>query len=77
MLALATGWTPDVLAELPAKFRAACHHALLLRTMLPEGLPPIPRSTAGMTVQQKADLARAAVAQADLRKFLFPEDDGV
>lgn len=77
MLALATGWTPDVLAELPAKFRAACHHVLLMRTLLPdEGLAPLP-DTAGMTGQQKAAIARAAIAQAELRKLLFPEDDDV
>lgn len=73
MLALSTGWTPDVLADMPAVFRAACHWVLYVRAIVgPEGLPSteVPRS-ASLEVRQAA--ARQSVHVANLRTLLYPE----
>jgi hypothetical protein len=35
ILALETGWTPDVIAEIPQPFREAAHHALYARALAP------------------------------------------
>lgn len=74
MTALATGWTPAVLADLPDRFRAACHWALyvgaiagpdgLPQVSIPKGAPPAERLAAGKVI---SDLAR-------LRSELYPED---
>ena len=78
MLALATGWTDDVIAGLSASFRAACHHVLFLRTLVPEdGMPSLPELGSVRDQKQKAVIARAHLAQRQLREFLFPEDDDV
>lgn len=74
MLALATGWTPDVLAAMPARFRASCHWALYARTLSgPEGLPSsdIPSS---LPWSQKIELQKRNVQVAKLRDILYPED---
>lgn len=70
-----TGWTPDVLADLPERFRDACHWRLFAGTLAgPDGLPSgeIPKGASDEVklslLRQKAELARA-------RGLLFPEDD--
>lgn len=75
MLALRTGWTPDVLADLPMRFRSAAHWAMYARTLAgPEGLPPteIPQ---GAPNAVKAQAMQRNAAMMPLRKILFPEDD--
>lgn len=76
MLALRTGWTPDVLSDLPLRFRAACHWSLYARVLCgPEGLPStdIP---AGSNAQKQIAMRQNA-ALMPLRALLFPEgDDG-
>lgn len=74
MLALETGWLPGQIAALPARFRAACHWALFVRTILPDGLPD-PQVTNGMSLQQRTAVARARVQAAHLRSLLFPDDE--
>lgn len=78
MLALATGWTDDVIAGLSASFRAACHHVLFLRTLIPDdGLPVIPALSSVREPDQKRAIAQAHLAQSQLREYLFPEDTDV
>lgn len=75
MLALRTGWTPEVLAELPLRFRGAAHWAMYAKTLAgPEGLPPtdLPQGVPN-SVKQEAMLRNAALLP--LRRLLFPEDD--
>lgn len=75
MLALRTGWTPDVLADLPLRFRSAAHWAMYARVLSgPNGLPStdIPQDTDNAT---KAAAMRRNAALMPLRKALFPEDD--
>jgi hypothetical protein len=74
MLALETGWTPDVIATLSARFRAACHWWLYVRTLLPEGFPEMP-SLNGMSPMQKADVAKQRIQLAKLRTVVFPADE--
>lgn len=74
MLALATGWTPDVLRELPTPFRAACHWTLYARTIVgSDGLPSteIPVS-AGMG--DRLDAMKQSAALLPIRQTLYPED---
>ena len=78
MLALATGWTDEMIAGLSASFRAACHHVLFLRTLIPEdGMPVLPELGTVRDPKQKRAIGQAHLAQAKLREFLFPEDDDV
>ena len=73
MLALETGWTPDVIAELPASFRDAAHWALYARAICgPEGLPStdLPAGT-----RRTPEMAKAAIALKAVRDGLFPEGD--
>lgn len=75
MLALATGWTPDVLAELPARFRAACHWRLYTGTIAgPDGLPS---TEAAPGTRMTPELQAQRVGVMRLRKLLYPEDDDV
>lgn len=74
MLALETGWTPNIIGQLPAAFRAACHWAILARTVVPaEGL-------SDMDIPFDADpamklaIVKARAATVHLREFLFPDD---
>ena len=75
MTALTTGWTPDVLAELPDRFRRACHWALYTQAVVgPDGLPTItvPR---GAPLEQRVAAMRAMSEIAQLRQGLFPEGE--
>ncbi|HEY6012778.1 MAG TPA: hypothetical protein VIU37_02180 [Candidatus Limnocylindrales bacterium] len=75
MLALETGWTPDRIGNLAARFRSALHWLLYVRALVgPEGLPhiDIPREASAET---KADLLRTRVQVEQLRDVLFPKDD--
>lgn len=75
MLALETGWTPDVLAEIPTPFREACHWTLYARALAgPEGLPSteVPR---GASPDARLAAARLSVSLANLREELYPEGD--
>lgn len=74
MLALRTGWTPNVLVELPRDFRAGCHWALYAESIAgPEGLPSteIP-PTAPVAV--KVEMQKRRVEVMRLRDQLYPED---
>lgn len=75
MLALETGWTPDTLAHLPRRFRAACHWALFARSVVgPDGLPTLPPAEPGMTPEQRLVRAKAAASITKSRLDLYPED---
>jgi hypothetical protein len=74
MLALDTGWTPDVLSAMPASFRAACHWALYARAIAgPEGIPSgeVPQGATPAVLTAALELRKLA---AELRGLLFPED---
>lgn len=74
MLALRTGWTPDVLADVGVRFRRACHWALYARVLSgPNGLPStdIP---AGADISVKSQAMQRNAALIPLRGHLFPED---
>ncbi len=76
MTALTTGWTPDVLAELPDRFRRACHWVLHAQAIVgSDGLPSItvPRDA---SLDERAAALRATVEIAQLRRLLYPEDSG-
>lgn len=74
MLALETGWTPDVLAELPDAFLAGCRWALYARSVAgPEGLPDVEIPPSAPWAQ-KVEMQRARVEILKLRTLLFPED---
>jgi len=80
MLALATGWTPDVVAgetgQVSAAFREAAHWTLYVQAIVgPEGLP---RADEPQKVTEQS--ARAARLQlrallATIHKLLYPEDE--
>lgn len=75
MTALATGWTPDVLAELPERFRIACHWALYAQAVVgPNGLPTI-EVARGAPLEDRARALRAMAAVDAVRRGLFPEGD--
>lgn len=74
MLALETGWTPDVLAALPLRFRAACHWVLYTRALVgPEGLPD---TTVPIHADPQVKAAAIKLRQnvEAIRAILFPED---
>jgi hypothetical protein len=74
MLALETGWTPDVIASLRARFRAACHWALFIRAILPEGIPPeMPVNSRDANARFAAVKQRHAIDQ--LRQVIYPADE--
>lgn len=75
MTALRTGWTPDVLAEMPVAFRAACHWALYAETIAgPEGLPSTERP-AGLPSEHAAAWLRTRAEVLRLRDVLYPGDE--
>jgi hypothetical protein len=75
MLALRTGWTPDVLAELPARFRAACHWALWVEARVgPEGFSST-EAPRGAPLEVRAAAARLSIEVARARTELFPDGD--
>lgn len=77
MLALATGWTPDVIARLPSRFRAACHWALFVRSTV--GDEGFPSTDVPMTapVEARREAARVSVEIDKIRKLIYPEDEDV
>lgn len=76
MLALATGWTPDVLAELPLPFRAACHWALYAQAICgPEGFPDTTPPSPGADPKVRLAIAKQGIAIREHRALLFPDDD--
>lgn len=72
MLALRTGWTPDVIADLPASFRAGCHWALYAGTIA--GAEGLPSTEAAPGTKATPELQRARVEVARMRAVLYPED---
>ena len=76
MLALATGWTPDVLADLPGPFRRACHWALFTRTIVgSDGLIEPERPAVGSSLEARKTYGEQMRDIARIRKTLFPEDE--
>ncbi len=61
-----------MLAELPTAFRAACHWLLYARMIVGPGLPST-EIPAGLPLEQRGRMLRAAVAANELRKELFPD----
>lgn len=75
MLALATGWTPDVLRKLPTGFRSRCHWVLYVRSIAGnEGLPDDSVPQRG-SPDEIREAIRRRQAIAEIRANLFPEDD--
>lgn len=76
MLALSTGWEPDRIGALPARFRAACHWALFSRAIVGnDGLPAVPElPVGGVDPKQRIAVAKMRGALDDVRTILFPED---
>jgi len=75
MLALATGWTPAALAQLPGQFRRACHWALYAQTVAgPEGFedPAIP---SGLPAADRLALMQQKAQIGTNRVHLYPEGD--
>lgn len=74
MLAIETGWTPTIIAELPVQFVAACRWALYARAVAGDGLPSgeVPQGAspeivrASLRVRQEVERIRAV---------LYPEGD--
>lgn len=75
ILALDTGWTPDVLGDLPLAFKQKCHWALYARAISgPEGFPPT-EVPSGASQEIRLAYARQAIAVDKHRQILFPGDD--
>jgi hypothetical protein len=71
-LALVTGWTPDVIADLPGSFRAGCHWSLYVTAIAgSDGLPAI---EAGPGQRMTPEMQAQRVAVLKLRADLYPED---
>ena len=75
ILALDTGWTPDVLAALPLAFKRKCHWALYARAIAGDEGFPSTEVPAGADVRTRAAFAKLAVSVAEHRSLLFPEGD--
>lgn len=72
MVALQTGWTPDVIAELPVAFRDACRWALYAQVASgPEGLPSTDLPPG---VRATPEFQQRRVEVNRLRSMLYPED---
>lgn len=74
MLALATGWTPDVIGRLPLPFHVACHWVLYVHAIAPQGLPDLGPAPLGLTDAQRAQRAAAVGERARLSSILYPAD---
>ena len=74
ILALETGWLPEQIASLPARFRAACHWVLFIRTVLPDGISDVP-ITSGMTLDERLEAGKRRGALIELRSLIFPADE--
>lgn len=75
MLALETGWTPEVIGSVPDGFRRALHWALFVRAIVgDEGLPSteLPR---GAPVEARTAAAKLAVSVAKTRTLIYPEEN--
>lgn len=77
ILALETGWTPDVIGTIPVAFRAACHWALFVRSIVGADGLPNPTIPAGAPATERLNVMRLQVAMSQLRDSLFPEDEDV
>ena len=76
MVALETGWTPDMLAELPAGFLAGCRWALYVRAIVgAEGIGATDPPGPGLPVAQRMAAMRRNAEIARLRTHLYPEGD--
>lgn len=74
MLALATGWTPEVIGQVSDRFRRACHWAIYARTIAgPKGLPSI-EIPANAPMEQRLAIQSVRADVLRLRSHLFPED---
>lgn len=74
MLAIETGWTPDVIAELPTRFHQRCRWLLYARAICgPEGLPTVEIPRQGSADARLAAM-KAKAAIAPIRSLLFPDD---
>jgi hypothetical protein len=72
---MGTGWTPDVLAEMPDRFRSACHWVAYTRALVgTEGIPSgeVPMSA---TPEAKRAALRLRAAVTELRASIYPEGD--
>lgn len=76
ILALRTGWTPDVIGSLSAVFRAACHWALYVHAIVgDEGLEDIPTPPAGSAPELRLAVGKARADRARLADILYPADE--
>jgi hypothetical protein len=74
-LALRTGWTPDILRELPTGFRSRCHWSLYAHAIAgEEGLPSV-TIPHGVAPAQRLQAQKALTQVMQLRALLYPEDD--
>lgn len=77
MLALATGWTPKVIGTVPAWFRAACHWALYVRSIVGnDGLPSTEIPVNGGMGERLAAMKQNAELL-PVRSRIYPEDEDV
>lgn len=73
MLALETGWTPDMMADLPVRFRQQCRWLMYARAICgPEGLPVV-SIPAGAPIETRLAMQESRVQVAKLRSVLFPD----
>lgn len=74
MLALATGWTPEVIGSVPEGFRRALHWALFVQAIV--GTEGFPSTEVGPSAPREARIAAAklAVELTKTRALIYPED---
>lgn len=68
-----TGWTPDVLADLPFGFRAACHWALYVHAIVgDQGIPDVSvPAFASREAKLQAQAARVELLR--IRSAVYPD----